>query len=212
MTTELEKIVVALMVRATAKGVTVSRTKLVKLLYFLDLRSVERGQATVTGIEWEWHYYGPYSSTIESARQSLVSRQKICETSFATPYDSPGQRISLCEGVSADVADQVLGRIDEVLDMYGHLSANAIKDLSYKTGPMKALMETGHRRGAGSALDLDVVPRVGRDERMRKLAAMRRRAAALDRSELGEQSELVADALDPFSESRQAATSTLVGD
>lgn len=53
-------------VRAVAdRGASLPKIKLVKLLYLLDLEAWKQRGTLVTGLDWQFFHYGPYTSTLE---------------------------------------------------------------------------------------------------------------------------------------------------
>ncbi len=52
-------------------GKTYSKTKLVKLLYLLDVMHARNGIPHFSGIEYRSYYYGPYSEDIDESLQFL---------------------------------------------------------------------------------------------------------------------------------------------
>ena len=52
-------------------GKIYSKTKLIKLLYLLDLQFAKESGIPLTGIEYKSYFYGPYSEDIEDALKSL---------------------------------------------------------------------------------------------------------------------------------------------
>ena len=53
-------------------GETFSKTKLVKLVYLLDVIQARRDQSKFSGITYKSYYYGPYSDDIEESLQYLT--------------------------------------------------------------------------------------------------------------------------------------------
>lgn len=50
---------------------SLSRTKLVKLLYLIDVEYYRRYRETLTGWQWRFHHYGPYAFEFETFLQTL---------------------------------------------------------------------------------------------------------------------------------------------
>ena len=47
------------------------KTKLVKLLYLIDVENYLRRGATISGLEWRFYHYGPYAFEIDAALKEL---------------------------------------------------------------------------------------------------------------------------------------------
>jgi len=52
-------------------GVLHSKTKLVKLLYLLDLKAIKELGRTLTGVKFKSYFYGPYSDEIDEVLNYL---------------------------------------------------------------------------------------------------------------------------------------------
>jgi uncharacterized phage-associated protein len=115
-----------------------TRTALVKLLYFADLRSFERRGRSITGLPWIWHHFGPFSSEIYETLGSLESREEVTVDVRQTFYGNPEYRIH--PGSAAGYYD-VLGEVeegilDEVAAEFGRIPPQRLAELSYYTAPM----------------------------------------------------------------------------
>ena len=47
------------------------KTKLVKLLYLIDVENYRRRRRTLSGLEWRFYHYGPYAFEIDEALEEL---------------------------------------------------------------------------------------------------------------------------------------------
>ncbi len=47
------------------------KTKLVKLLYLIDVENYRRRRKTLSGLEWRFYHYGPYAFEIDEALEEL---------------------------------------------------------------------------------------------------------------------------------------------
>ena len=52
-------------------GVGFGKTKLVKLLYLIDVENYRRRGATISGLTWRFYHYGPYAFEIDTALKEL---------------------------------------------------------------------------------------------------------------------------------------------
>ena len=68
----------ALLVLASRKNLRINRTKVAKLLYLADLRSVDQSGTAGSGIAWRWLNHGPFDNVLSSIEDGLV-RQRIVE-------------------------------------------------------------------------------------------------------------------------------------
>lgn len=53
------------------------KTKLIKLLYLLDLHFVKKFNRSLTNLQYKCYFYGPYSRKIEEVLNSLKSENLI---------------------------------------------------------------------------------------------------------------------------------------
>jgi len=54
-----------------------SKTKILKLLYLLDIESYRKTGATLTGFEWKFYKYGPWAESYDDALQAAAQANKI---------------------------------------------------------------------------------------------------------------------------------------
>ena len=142
----IEDAITLLAEQATSHGVGLTRTKLVKLLYFVDLRAWERLGHTVTGVEWLWHHYGPYSSSIVEACDRMATNGELHLFDAQNYYGSPEHRIKAEKSLYFTPPSQdLVSVVRSVVVEFGHYSPARIGDLSYDTEPMKRLVQSGHR-------------------------------------------------------------------
>lgn len=103
-------------------GIVEGRVKLVKLLFLVDY---EAGK-NVTGVDWVYHYYGPYSGEIFAVLEELVDEGVIAEG-----YDDEnGLYLYSFLGGNYDSSVDVFVR--PVVEKYGKFSGGELKELSYK--------------------------------------------------------------------------------
>jgi uncharacterized phage-associated protein len=141
---------ITFLISRTPKVLT--RTALLKLLYFADLRSYELRRRPITALNWLWHFYGPFESAVYDALNAMNANDEVQVDVRQTPYGNPEYRLT--SGPASgfyqvlDDADQSL--LDDVLKDYGRFPAMKLRDLSYQTLPMQRVAERGD--------DLDFAP------------------------------------------------------
>ncbi len=89
----LEDVIALIASQARHQGARLTRTKLVKLLYFVDLRAWETFGRAVTGVEWVWHHYGPYSSTVVETCNRMAANDELEIEEGSNYFGSPEYRI-----------------------------------------------------------------------------------------------------------------------
>lgn len=117
-----------------------TRTALVKLLYFADLRSYERRGKEITGLRWIWHNFGPFSAEIYDVLGSLEFADEATTEVLRNNYGSLEYRIH--PGPAAGY-NQVLEKpeqdiLDEVVGEFSEINAQRLAELSYYTAPMQS--------------------------------------------------------------------------
>ncbi len=145
----------ALLVLAAERGLNITRTKIAKLLYLADLRSVEHSGATGSGVAWRWRDYGPFDNRLLAVEDKLVKNDVIeRDTTWWEWGDGKRHDLSALRQSSAlvEASDGFVEHIEAVLDEYGTLSAKLLKKHTYRTPPMQEAQESGDHDGL---LDLD---------------------------------------------------------
>jgi Protein of unknown function (DUF4065) len=76
-----------------------SKTKILKLLYLLDIESYRNTEATLTGFEWKFYKYGPWAASYDDALQAASQANKIVvserEFDEGATFINPVERLSL---------------------------------------------------------------------------------------------------------------------
>jgi uncharacterized phage-associated protein len=127
-----------------------TRTALVKLLYFADLRSYERRGRPITGLGWIWHNFGPFSSEIYEVLGDLELADEVSVEVRRNYYGSPEYRIhpGPAAGYYQVLEESEQAILDDVIREFSEIQAQRLAELSYYTAPMQD--EKLHR---GAALD-----------------------------------------------------------
>ena len=67
----LRHLITHVIAQLTDAGVGFGKTKLVKLLYLIDVENYRIHRTTVSGLEWRFYHYGPYAFEIDDALKDL---------------------------------------------------------------------------------------------------------------------------------------------
>lgn len=54
-----------------------TKTKILKLLYLLDIENYRKAAATLTGFDWKFYRYGPWTAAYDDALQTAAQANKI---------------------------------------------------------------------------------------------------------------------------------------
>jgi hypothetical protein len=131
---------------AAKKGFVLNRTKLVKILYFLDLTAWGEIGRIVTGIEWRWDNYGPYAAEIVETCIRMSKSGELEASQTQNEYGTTEYRIrSKSPRYFQEPNPSLVKLVDGVVGEYGLYIASTLRDLSYKTEPMLYVQTHGHR-------------------------------------------------------------------
>ncbi len=130
---KLRPLISYIVAQARDRGVTLNRTKLVKLLYLIDVERVRSRRDALTGLEWVFFHYGPYAfeliDTLEVMEGSeLLAQQWQGSMLYRGAPDAPsGDKWPA--GTKATV--------DRVIQRFAPVDLNELLDYVYfRTGPM----------------------------------------------------------------------------
>lgn len=126
----LEELVLYVVGRSKNRSATLTRTKLVKLVYLIDVARAEGLGRTLTGLRWRFLHYGPYAPELGATLEELETRGAIFGGSFggATLYrgardvpDADDWPASICMSVDRVVDDWAGAELNKLLDhVYFH--------------------------------------------------------------------------------------------
>lgn len=196
----------------------ITRTKVLKLLYLVDLRAVDERLASRSGIDWEWYNYGPFDRSVLAVEDALVQAGAVVkeqrQTASGTEYFElvPAPQFQPRQPGSFGLDRRYYDLLVSVLDEYGHLTAKQLGDFAYKTPPMLLAQDDDGVRGVklDMSLGLSEDRRTSREKlkRLRRLRA--RRQAIRGEHDEGDLSQLQ-DEVAASASVRRAATRMLVG-
>lgn len=137
----------ALLGLAAARNLWMSRTKVAKLLYLADLRSVEHDGEAGSGVVWQWRYYGPFSNSLQRVENDLVAKGDIELDETSNWHGSAEYHLftSPVDRSSVESAGRFLEHLDAVLAEHGQRSATELVKLTYETEPMREAQANGLR-------------------------------------------------------------------
>jgi uncharacterized phage-associated protein len=199
--------VLAVLKAASEQEYEITRTKLVKLLYFADLAAVEGGDTAFTGATWRWDNYGPYDHALKRAENTVVEMELV-HRDDQSGIDGGACTLTLVLDIEDPLNDEPMRIVRQVVSELGSKNAGALKRLSYQTPPMIEATTAGDR---------NVLLDLGKARRARQVKALldrhrRLRAAMPARTdEPGVGDELLAE-IDEFAGLRGRVNAKELGD
>lgn len=123
--------------RVREVGGTPAKTRLVKLLYLVDLMNVRDRREQATSFEWVFYHFGPYSFAIDS----VIDRQEGQTIAVQSVDTYSGDRMSVYRSTEYPpdtlLSDQVRRYCDEVCDRWATEELNQLLSYVYfETPPM----------------------------------------------------------------------------
>jgi hypothetical protein len=184
---DLTRLLQAILTRVRDQEGYATKTKLVKYLYLLDLAAVRRTGQLLTGFNWIFHHYGPWTQEFEevyerTTRSGAIRVRPGTRPDLETEFVEPLARVDLGD-VIHDPVLEIEAR--HIIDAWADRRLGEMLDYVYfGTEPMIAAER-------GSPLDFGTVERVrtppppwrapegdrGATERLRRRLATQRRGA-----------------------------------
>jgi len=121
--------------------VKIGRTRLMKLLYLIDLVAKHKLGRTVTGARYYYYLFGPFSDEVQQAVIDLT-RQGLLEDDPELTHMGQAHNYRTAEnvdvnGVCEDISVEERELIDEVVKKIGRRSLDYVVRTAYQTRPMK---------------------------------------------------------------------------
>ena len=131
---DLGSLMAYVVARSLERGATLNRTKLVKLLYLIDLERAAVAQPSLTGLRWIFFHYGPYAlefpETLEPLEggKLIVKGYQHSQLFIAAPEAPDGE----------DWPSSTRRQVDNVIRRFAAMDLNELLDYVYfHTAPMR---------------------------------------------------------------------------
>jgi hypothetical protein len=117
-----------------------TKTKLLKLLYLLDLESYRDAHQTLTGFSWMFYLYGPWAPEYDTALQDLEAHHKIAlrsgnRTDLDTVFINSLENTSL-DAAFPNISNQLKAK--RIIEAWADRPTGEILDYVYfHTSPMR---------------------------------------------------------------------------
>lgn len=135
----LTKLITAIIFHIKKSGSYVTKTKLLKLLYLVDVEYYRLHRKLLTEFNWKYYHLGPWTAEYDTVLESLIACDAIIKTRNSnsesdTEFYYTKKEIKL-EDVFEDVKDELM--VKRILDIWGTKTTNEILDYVYfYTEPM----------------------------------------------------------------------------
>ena len=112
-----------------------AKTRLIKLLYLLEIEYYKHHQRRLTDLKWQFYHYGPYTSEIEA----ILGSPDLDEIPFVLGGGKLGSQYGLVkEEVEIYLSSDAKRLIDHVVKEWGDIDLNKLLDYVYfETEPMR---------------------------------------------------------------------------
>ncbi len=121
-------------------GVGFGKTKLVKLLYLIDVENYRRRRKTLSKLEWRFYHYGPYAFEIDEALEQLAldipQEEVTTQSGYSAVIFKPDRELSPRLGDHVQLREVRL--VNRVIKEWGEEDINSLLNHVYfYTEPMK---------------------------------------------------------------------------
>lgn len=130
---DLRALIAYIVARAREREITLTRTRLVKLLYLLDVERIRSRREPVTGVNWVFFHYGPYAFELIDTLEQMEGSELVAQSwrgsilYRAAPGAPDGE----------DWISATRRSVDSVIARYAALGTDELLDYVYfETGPM----------------------------------------------------------------------------
>lgn len=184
---KLESILLHIM--ATA-GREVSRTEVMKMLYLSEIEYRRLYGESMTDVMFVRYRYGPYSQAVMDILDVMVASGIVECRQIA--YSSGSYKV-LYRALTQDndaLSEQERFVVERVVSICRGVDLNSLKELTYSTPPMKAILVEEERKGIRlNGRPLDMSEAIS-DRKLRPLSRIRQAARRLDLQARGSIEEL----------------------
>jgi hypothetical protein len=132
---DLQSLIAYLVARSRERQVTLTQTKLVKLLYLIDVERYASGRASLSGLRWVFFHYGPYALELPETIEPMRDSERLIAEGFK---DSLLYRAAPGAPDGEEWPPATRRQVDEVIRRYAALELNELLDHVYfHTAPMR---------------------------------------------------------------------------
>jgi uncharacterized phage-associated protein len=172
MNTSVLELLKLILQETESESLSIGKTKLIKILYLLEVEYYRSFQKRLTDLEWQFYHYGPYPIGIEKILGSpdLEEMPKLLKDGKVYKKYSVASDRSAERGIDSDV--QRL--IKRVVNEWGGLGLNDLLDFVYfETEPMR-------KAKRGEILDFKTI-RPWQETKLREIKVDKKKLAVIKR-------------------------------
>ena len=130
---DLPALIAYVAARCRERSIALSQTKLVKLLYLIDVARVASRRDPLTGLHWVFFHYGPYAIELLETVDEIAGTRKIGRTWNQAALHEAAADASDGE----DWLSSTRRTVDRVIDRFAPLALNELLDhIYFRTAPM----------------------------------------------------------------------------
>jgi hypothetical protein len=132
---DLASLITYVVARSRERDVTLTQTKLVKLLYLVDIERAASGRPLLSGLKWVFFHYGPYALELPETLEPLQQEDRLIVNGYK---DSTLYRAAPGAPTGEEWPPATRRQVDEVIRRYASLEQNELLDHVYfHTAPMR---------------------------------------------------------------------------
>lgn len=139
---EAKPLILAMLTRIKERDGSANKTKLLKLLYLADIEYYRKTSETLTGFEWIFYLYGPWTQEYDSLLAQLEAERVLRREPWAAG-GFEGERLIATESVDLSKVVKDTGaflRTRQLIDVWADQGIPALLDYVYfETEPMQGV-------------------------------------------------------------------------
>jgi hypothetical protein len=132
----IKNAVLFILEKAKDRDISIGRTRLIKILYLLDVEYFRQSQRKFSGINWIFYKYGPYAFEVEDLLRDIdIEEEEIVLSSKKTFKKYSG----VMDDEPIALSIEVKSIIEKILESWGTADLNEFLEYIYfETEPMSA--------------------------------------------------------------------------
>jgi hypothetical protein len=132
---DLRSLIAYIVARARERDVTLTQTKLVKLLYLIDVERAASARPLLPGLHWVFFHYGPYALELPETLEQMEGGSEVVVGQW---HNSKLYRAAPGAPTGEEWPSGTRSLVDSVLRRYASMELNELLDFVYfRTAPMR---------------------------------------------------------------------------